>query len=108
MAVLSRKRGLDAAARTALADALADPWRHHARSELFHPADDFMAGHEWENLSPTLMGGFHEGFDIGIDRRAPVEWELFERRGTFAYTGIIQDVVVESGPFAPGSPFAVG
>ena len=66
------------------------------------------AGHEWENLSPTLMGGFHEGFDIGIDRRAPVEWELFERRGNFAYSGTIQDVVVESGPFAPGSAFAVG
>lgn len=66
------------------------------------------AGHEWENLSPTMMGGFHEGFDIGIDRRAPVEWELFERRGNFVYSGTIQDVVVESGPFAPGSAFAVG
>ena len=66
------------------------------------------ATHDWQPLNPTLMGGFHEGFDIGIDRRAPVEWELFERRGNFAYSGEIRDVIVESGPFAPGSAFAVG
>ena len=54
------------------------------------------------------MGGFHEGLDIGIDRRAPVEWELFERRGNFKYSGQIESVNIESGTFAPGSAFAVG
>jgi arylsulfatase A-like enzyme len=66
------------------------------------------AAHEWQDLSPTLMVGFHEGFDIGIDRRAPVEWELFERRGNFPYSGKIDSVVVDSRAFAPGSAFAIG
>jgi arylsulfatase len=63
---------------------------------------------DWSTLSPTLMGGFHEGFDIGIDRRAPVDWELFERRGNFAYSGRLRDVIVESRQFAPDSAYAKG
>ena len=62
----------------------------------------------WQDLSPTMMTGFHEGLDIGIDRRGPVDWELWERRGSFAYTGALVDLVVESGAFAPGSAYAVG
>jgi hypothetical protein len=46
------------------------------------------------------MGGFHEGLDIGLDRRAPVDWALRERHGVFRYDGTIHDIVVESGPFA--------
>ena len=61
---------------------------------------------EWSELSPTLMGGFHEGLDIGLDRRAPVDWALWERYGIFRYSGTIRDVVVESGPFAPDMSFA--
>src|SRR5271165_5362852 len=56
---------------------------------------------EWGKLSPTLMGGFHEGLDIGLDRRAPVDWGLRKRRGIFRYSGTIRDLVIESGPFAP-------
>lgn len=63
---------------------------------------------DWQALSPTLMGGFHEGMDIGIDRRAPVEWELFQRRGSFRYSGTVHDLVVDSGAFAPDSTFARG
>jgi arylsulfatase len=63
---------------------------------------------DWGALSPTLMSGFHEGFDIGIDRRAPVDWELFERRGNFAYSGCLRDVIVESRQFAPDSAYAKG
>ena len=69
---------------------------------------DGAAADDWKELSPTLMGGFHEGFDIGIDRRAPVEWELFERRGYFPYSGVIHDVIVDSREFAPDSAFARG
>jgi arylsulfatase len=61
---------------------------------------------EWTELSPTLMGGFHEGLDIGLDRRAPVDWALHERHGVFRYGGTIRDVVIESGPFAPDMGFA--
>lgn len=57
----------------------------------------------WQDLSPTLMYGFHEGLDIGIDRRAPVSWALRERHGSFRYGGQIRDVVIDSGPMAPDS-----
>jgi len=63
---------------------------------------------EWGELTPTLMGGFHEGLDIGLDRRAPVDWALRDRHGIFRYGGTIQDLVVESGPFAPEMSFAGG
>jgi arylsulfatase len=63
---------------------------------------------EWGELSPTLMGGFHEGLDIGLDRRAPVDWALRERHGIFHYGGTIRDVVIESGQFAPDMAFAQG
>jgi len=63
---------------------------------------------EWSELSPTLMGGFHEGLDIGLDRRAPVDWGLWERNGIFCYSGSIHEVVVESGPFAPDMSFDGG
>jgi hypothetical protein len=61
---------------------------------------------EWSELSPTLMGGFHEGLDIGLDRRAPVDWGLRDRHGVFRYGGTIRNVVIESGPFAPDMSFA--
>ena len=63
---------------------------------------------EWGELTPTLMGGYHEGLDIGLDRRAPVDWGLWERHGIFRYRGTIRDVVIESGPFAPDTSFARG
>ena len=63
---------------------------------------------EWGDLSPTLMNGMHEGLDIGLDRRAPVDWDLRERHGVFRYGGNIEDVIIESGAFAPDSPFGKG
>ena len=63
---------------------------------------------EWGDLSPTLMNGMHEGLDIGLDRRAPVDWDLRERHGVFRYGGNIEDLIIESGAFAPDSPFGKG
>ena len=60
---------------------------------------------EWGELTPTLMGGYHEGLDIGLDRRAPVDWGLWQRHGMFRYSGTIHDVVVESGSFAADMSF---
>jgi hypothetical protein len=54
------------------------------------------------------MGGFHEGLDIGLDRRAPVDWSLYQRRRAFRYSGTIIDLTIESGAFAPGSAYAKG
>lgn len=69
--------------------------------------DDGAAG-EWGDLSPTMLYGFHEGLDIGLDRRGPVSWELKQRHGAFRYTGSIRELVIESGPFAPDSGYGKG
>ena len=55
----------------------------------------------WTELSPTLMFGPFEGFDVGVDRRAPVCWDVYERHGAFAYTGSIEDVWIYPGAPAP-------
>lgn len=60
----------------------------------------------WSALSPTLMAGMHEGLDIGIDRRAPVDAALHARHGNFQYSGEIAEFSIESGAFAPDSVFA--
>jgi arylsulfatase len=62
----------------------------------------------WQALSPTLMAGFHEGLDIGLDRRAPVSWDVYQKHGSFPYTGTIRGVTIEPGPRAPDSPLAGG
>ncbi|HEX3991815.1 MAG TPA: hypothetical protein VHX39_11660, partial [Acetobacteraceae bacterium] len=63
---------------------------------------------DWQDLSPTLRYGFHEGLDIGLDRRGPVSWDLQRRHGVFRYSGTIHELIVESGPFAPDSAFTKG
>jgi arylsulfatase len=56
----------------------------------------------WRDLSPTLMVGLFEGLDVGLDRRAPVFWALYERHGVFRYTGSIGEFWIEPGPRAAG------
>ncbi len=51
----------------------------------------------WTELSPTLQVPFHEGLDIGIDRRGPVDWALYQRRGVFRYAGTVREVLIEPG-----------
>jgi arylsulfatase len=51
----------------------------------------------WSELSPTLMLGPFEGLDVGLDRRAPVFWELYERHGAYPYGGRIEDVWIDPG-----------
>ena len=46
------------------------------------------------------MVGLFEGFDVGLDRRAPVFWELYERHGAYRYSGAIDEVWIEPGPRA--------
>ena len=42
-----------------------------------------------------------EGIDVGIDRRSPVSWDIFERHGPFAYTGTLRSVTYQPGEPAP-------
>jgi arylsulfatase len=44
-----------------------------------------------------------EGIDVGIDRGSPVSWDLYERRGTFAYTGVLHSMTYTPGEAAPDS-----
>jgi arylsulfatase len=41
------------------------------------------------------------GIDVGIDRRSPVSWRLYEQHGAFPYTGRIETVRYEPGDWAP-------
>jgi hypothetical protein len=75
-------------------------------------------GHQWE-LSlrvdgeeratesdvPMLFGiAPFEGIDVGIDRRSPVSWEIYERFGPFPYTGTLRAVTYTPGESAPDAP----
>ena len=44
-----------------------------------------------------------EGIDIGIDRRSPVNWDLFARKGPAPFSGIIHTVTYTPGDRAPDS-----
>jgi arylsulfatase len=54
---------------------------------------------------PMLYGmAPFEGLDVGIDRRSPVDWDIYESFGPFAYTGALHRVRVEPGEPAHDSP----
>jgi arylsulfatase len=48
-----------------------------------------------------------EGIDVGVDRRSPVSWDLYERHGPFPYTGGLESVTYEPGDPAPDSPYVL-
>ncbi|MEO6565228.1 MAG: hypothetical protein ABIO63_04270, partial [Casimicrobiaceae bacterium] len=57
---------------------------------------------DWTPLSPTMvLYGVLEGLDIGLDRRGPVLWDLYDRYGAFGYGGHIRDLTIEPGARVP-------
>ena len=44
-----------------------------------------------------------EGIDVGIDRRSPVSWEIYERHGPFPYTGTLTAVTYRPSELVPHS-----
>jgi hypothetical protein len=52
-----------------------------------------------------LSIGPFEGIDVGIDRRSPVSWDVYERFGPFPYSGRMGPVRYETGEYAADSPF---
>ncbi|MFD1211995.1 arylsulfatase [Arthrobacter sp. GCM10027362] len=53
---------------------------------------------------PRIIGYVpFEGIDVGIDRRSPVSWELYERRGPFPFTGEITAVTYIPGELSGDS-----
>jgi hypothetical protein len=54
---------------------------------------------------PMLFGiAPFEGIDVGIDRRSPVSWDLYERFGPFPYSGTLAAVTYTPGEHAPDAP----
>jgi arylsulfatase A-like enzyme len=54
---------------------------------------------------PLLYGmAPFEGIDVGIDRRSPVDWDLYERFGPFPWSGRLEAVTYTPGEDAPDSP----
>ncbi|MGZ6973386.1 MAG: arylsulfatase [Acidimicrobiia bacterium] len=54
---------------------------------------------------PMLFGiAPFEGIDVGIDRRSPVSWEIYERFGPFPYTGTLHAVTYTPGEPGPDAP----
>ena len=51
-------------------------------------------------VSLMAMAPF-EGIDVGIDRRSPVSWDVYERHGPFPFTGNLQSVTYRPGDLAP-------
>ena len=51
-------------------------------------------------VSLMAMAPF-EGIDVGIDRRSPVSWAVYEHHGPFPYTGNLESVVYRPGDLAP-------
>ncbi|UCM91161.1 arylsulfatase [Streptomyces marincola] len=45
-----------------------------------------------------------QGISVGIDRKSPVSWPVFERHGTFRYSGTLASVTYTPGPRAPYDP----
>jgi arylsulfatase len=57
-------------------------------------------------VMPAAMAPF-EGIDVGIDRRSPVSWDIYERHGPFPFTGELIAATYTPGELAPdaGSRF---
>jgi arylsulfatase A-like enzyme len=54
---------------------------------------------------PMLFGiAPFEGVDVGICRRSPVSWNLYERFGAFRWSGSLTRLTIEPGAPAPDSP----
>ncbi len=54
---------------------------------------------------PMLFGmAPFQGIDVGIDRRSPVSWEIYEEHGPFPYTGTLNAVTYTPGDPAPDAP----
>ena len=45
-----------------------------------------------------------EGIDVGIDRRSPVSWSIYEEHGPFPWSGALHRMSIEPTEPAPDSP----
>jgi len=62
----------------------------------------------WQAFADAHGGLSRRALYIGLDRRAPVSWDVFQKHGSFRYTGTIRSVTIEPGSRAPDSAVARG
>jgi len=62
---------------------------------------DGRAAGEAPGLVGLMAMAPFEGIDVGIDRRSPVSWDVYERHGPFGYTGRLTAVDYRPGDLAP-------
>ncbi|MGW4378823.1 arylsulfatase [Kitasatospora sp. NPDC004531] len=48
-----------------------------------------------------------QGISVGVDRKSPVSWPLWERHRSFRYSGLLRSVTYLPGPAAPYDPQTV-
>ncbi|MGJ3509868.1 arylsulfatase [Enemella sp. A6] len=56
-----------------------------------------------EGIDMPMGQAMFQGIDIGIDRGSPVSWEIYDKHGTFPYTGRLKSVTWTPGPHAPNT-----
>jgi arylsulfatase len=85
---------------------LAAAGRPHVRLALRLLVDGIEVG-RLDGLAMLLGLAPLEGIDVGIDRRGPVHWGVYERHGAFPYRGDLQSVTYTPGALAPYDPVAL-
>jgi arylsulfatase A-like enzyme len=68
--------------------------------------DDTQAG-RLEDVNMLVGLSPFEGIDVGIDRRSPVHWDVYQRHGAFPYTGELLSVTYTPGPKLAVAPAVV-
>jgi len=87
--------------------------RHRLELRITCPGDDVWdLAIAVDGTEVAAGGGFRllmamapfEGIDVGLDRRSPVCWKIYERHGSFPFSGTIHTVSYRPGQEAPDSP----
>ncbi|RJL24204.1 arylsulfatase [Bailinhaonella thermotolerans] len=68
---------------------------------------DGVAGARLEKVRMLIGLAPMEGIDVGVDRRSPVSWPVYERHGPFPYTGDLISATYRPGRPAPYDPAEV-
>lgn len=79
----------------------------HASGRFLWDFTVSIDGAEVASLPNTpILFGFapFQGIDVGIDRRSPVVWDVYERHGAFPYSGHLHAVTYRPGPAADYDP----
>jgi arylsulfatase A-like enzyme len=90
-------------ARLVRLDAQAEPGFHWS----FTLSVDGTAVGRLDDAAMLLFLAPLEGIDVGIDRRSPVSWAVYERYGPFPYSGQLEVVTYTPGEAAPCNPALV-